>query len=186
VPLLLSGRLVPGVGYCWLMAQRTPLDPMLWEIERAVGAGFYYLAVSACLSLPAVCAALEQADGRSERDDYKAWFDENLSAKLTFLTADDCYSFRCGVLHQGRFGDLQHSVQRVLFVPPGPGTFVNCKFNDAYVCSVVEFCRIMTESVRDWYHANAADPNVRANVERLVRLHPNGIAPYFHGVPVIG
>jgi hypothetical protein len=44
----------------------------------------------------------------------------------------------------------------------------------------------MTESVRNWYHANAADPNVKANIERLVRLHPNGIAPYVHGMPVIG
>jgi hypothetical protein len=52
---------------------------MLWEIERALGAGFYYLAVSACLSLPAVYAALEQIDGRSNGEGYKAWFDTNRS-----------------------------------------------------------------------------------------------------------
>jgi hypothetical protein len=41
-------------------------------------------------------------------------------------------------------------------------------------------------AVRNWYDANEADQHVQANIERLVRLHPNGLVPYIVGMPVIG
>jgi hypothetical protein len=86
--------------------RRTPLDAILNEIDRALNGGFYYLAIMAAMTLPGICAALKSPDGRSGGREYKAWFDEKLAGKWSFLTADDCYSFRCGVIHQGQFGDL--------------------------------------------------------------------------------
>ena len=109
-----------------------------------------------------------------------------MSQKYSFLTGDDMYSIRCGVVHNGRCGDLKHNVARVLFALPGPGTLVNCQMNDAYVYGVVEFCKDFIAIVRKWYRDNESNTYVQANVPRLVQFRPMGLAPYVVGMPLIG
>lgn len=92
---------------------------------------------------------------------------------------------RCGVLHNGRFGDLKHNVGRVIFALPGQGTFVNCQANDAYIYSVVDFCRNFTNAVYRWFEANREDEILKANLPRLMQYRPNGLAPYMVGMTVL-
>ena len=95
------------------------MEMILKEIEAALAAKLYYLAVTLSLTLPDVCAALEAADGGTSSDRYKAWYTAHLGPTYgAMLTADDCCSLRCGVIHQGRFGDQQHQYSRVLFTIP--------------------------------------------------------------------
>jgi len=81
-----------------------PLEPLLDEVNVALSNGLYYLAVMLSLSLPDICAALERPDGRTNSEYYKKWYDKHLADKFDHLSADDCYSLRCGVLHQGKIG----------------------------------------------------------------------------------
>ena len=180
-------RLVRGRGYCWITEmKRTPLEDILAEIDRALDQGFYYLAVATVLTLPDLCVSLASEDGRSNGKGYVKWCNDNLGNEFAWVTGDDLWSFRCGVSHNGRFGDLKHNVGRVIFSLPFRGnTFTNCQMNDAYVYSVEDFCRNFMSAVRSWYAAHESDATLRKNLDRMVQYRPDGLAPYISGMPLL-
>jgi hypothetical protein len=169
------------------MAEGSPLYPLLNEINKAAATGMPFLAVAMTVALPDICVSLAAADGQTNGKKYKAWCNTNLPQdRLTFVTADDLYSMRCGVLHNGRFGDLKHNVARVIFALPNSGaTFVNCQMNDAYVYSVVDFCKLFTGAVYRWFEANKEDATITANILRLMQYREGGLAPYIVGPTVL-
>jgi hypothetical protein len=159
-----------------------PVEEILKEIEKALAANLHYLAIVMAVTLPDICAALESADGRSDTQRYKNWYDANMANYFGALTGDDLWSLRCGVVHQGRFGLAGAQYARVVFALPGSATFLNCIFNDAYFYSAEEFCRTAISAVREWITKKGEDPIVKANLPNLVRYHPNGLAPYAVGI----
>ena len=164
-----------------------PIEGILCEIEKALAAGLYHLAIVLAVTLPDVCAALESADGRSNTPRYKAWFESNMATRFSNLTADDCFSLRCGVVHQGRFGLAGSQYDRAVFLLPNPqgGRFRDCIMNDAYFYSADDFCREWLAGVREWVSKKGTDPQVAANSANLIRTHPNGLSPYVKGAAVI-
>jgi hypothetical protein len=130
--------------------------------------------------------ALELVDARSDTPRYKAWYDAHMSAKFPNLTADDCFSLRCGVVHQGRFGLVGSQYGRVIFLLPSErrNIWIDCVSNDA-IFSVEPFCREVMAAVRDWFATKENDPIVKANLPRLIRVRPTGLAPYIVGEPLI-
>ena len=132
--------------------------------------------------------SLASADGRSDGNRYKEWCLEHLSSSETIhLTGEDLWSIRCGVLHNGRFGDLKHNVARIAFVPAAgsAGNIFSGKVNDAYFCNVTEFCKNICDAVCIWYELNKGDPNVLENIPRLMQYYPQGLAPFIIGMPII-
>src|SRR5260370_6400022 len=63
----------------------------------------------------AICGALESANCRSGPLQYKAWYRYYIGAQYPFLTDADCYSLRCGVVHQGQLGLPGSRFDRVMF-----------------------------------------------------------------------
>jgi len=164
----------------------SPLYPLLNQINAAASGGLHLIAIGMAVALPAICASLAMENGRSQGKEYKDWCAANLTGpEFSFVTPDDLYSMRCGVLHQGRYGDLQHNVARVVFAPPNGASFTNCKFDDAYIYGVVEFCKNLCDAAFKWHEANKADPIVVANSKRMMQYYPEGLAPYIIGMPVI-
>ncbi len=166
---------------------QSPLFHLLSQINRAAENGFDLVAVSMAVALPDICVSLMSDDGLSDGVRYKGWCSENLNNEFfSYVTADDLYSIRCGVLHNGRFGDLKHNVSRVIFVPASiPGSFSNMKADDAYIYSTVEFCRQVNRAVVAWYEANHQHPNIVANIDRLMQYRPGGVPPYIVGGTVV-
>ncbi len=170
------------------MAEGSPFYPLLNEINKAAANGMPFLAISMAVALPDICASLEAPDGRTDRERYKAWCDSNLPReRFSFVTSDDLYSMRCGVLHNGRFGDLKHNVARVIFLPAdGRGNaFINCQMNDAYFYSVVEFCRAFTDAAYHWFEANRNNSIIESNLPRLMQYREGGFPPYIGGATVL-
>lgn len=168
------------------LSTEEPLAPLLSEINQAARSGMALLAVTMTMTLPDICSSLATEDGWTTRDLYKKWCEENLpEEEFGVLTPDDLYSFRCGVLHKGRFGDLQHNVDRVIFALPGRFTFTNCTLNDAYFYSVTIFCRNFTDAVAKWFEKHRDDPVVKANLPRLMQYRVNGLPPYIEGATVL-
>jgi hypothetical protein len=163
----------------------SPLYALLNEINRAATIGMPFLAVAMTAALPDICVSLISDDGRSTGEGYKQWCQDNLGSEFSFLTGDDLYSMRCGVLHNGRFGDLKHNVARVVFALPGTLTRVNCRADDAYIYSVADFCRNFTVAVYKWMEANRGNANVRANLPRLMQYRNGGMPPYIVGPTVL-
>jgi len=149
-------------------AEQYPLEQMLHEIEHALAGRFYYLAIVVTVTLPDVCAALESEDGKACPNRFRAWYDEHLAAALRPLTAEDCYSFRCGVL------------------PPDVLRGGPIRMDDVHAYNVVEFCDVFIGAVRRWFEENREHANLRANLPRLVQFRPDGMTPYIRGLPVIG
>jgi len=164
------------------------MDFLSEQIERALAAQLYYLAVVCALTLPDVCSALESPDGNTNGNLYKSWCDTWFTRSYQTLTSDDLYSMRCGVDHQGQLGHRHLQYSRILFTMPIPGRHIilhNNVINDALNLDAVIFCRDMVNAMSRWYVQKKDDARVRANLPRLIQLHPNGLPPYIIGVPVI-
>ena len=163
------------------------MQAIIGEVNRALEAELYYLAVMLSLSLPDICAALEAPTGETTRPQYMAWCDQWFTG-YPDLTSKDLYCLRCGVLHQGRLGHKGMQYARVLFTLPDivRGNYAHGNvMNDALNLDAITFCRDMVGCVMDWYAAKKGDANVVKNLSRLVQLHENGLSPYITGVPVI-
>lgn len=92
---------------------------------------------------------------------------------------------RCGVVHNGRFGDLQHTVKRVIFALPGQPTVIDGKFGDAYIYSVTKFCANFTKCVEIWFENNNSNSILIANLPRLMQYRIGGFPPYIGGMTVL-
>jgi hypothetical protein len=189
-------RLVYGLCWCWIIEpEPSPLEMIFNEIDAALNARLYYAAIAVSLSIPDICAALEcdqtdrKAFKRGNRKRYIAWFKANLGNQFFQFTAEDCYSLRCGVLHQGAFGDPDARYDRPVFKLPNQGTvheFISDHGGEtALVMETVIFCHQLIEGARRWLTKKADDPNVAANLPNVVRLRPRGLAPHIVGLPVI-
>jgi hypothetical protein len=162
-----------------------PFEHILREIEVAAKNGLPFLAVTMAVTLPDICQTLKSRDGRTDSKLYKDWCKENLGSEFSVLTPDDLYRMRCGVVHHGRYGGLQKSVARVLFLLPGGSTFVNCRANDAYLYSLIEFCNNFCQAARTWFEKNKNDVNVEKHIKLMMQVYPHGLHPYVGGTPVL-
>lgn len=163
------------------------MEVIIREIEAALDAGFYYLAIAVTLTLPDICSALESPQGRTSGPQYKAWYDNWLAAAYPMVTADDMYSLRCGLIHQGRFGQGNMQYDRILFTLPNPQRNIYHQniMNDALNLDAATFSRDMLQAVKGWYAAKQTDPVVQGNLPRLLQFYPQGLAPYMVGMPLI-
>lgn len=165
---------------------------LLQEIERALQARLYYLAIVTVVTLPDVCAALSSNDGESNGQRYRDWYNANVAPTLTWFSDTDCWKFRCGGVHQGRFGHRDMQYDRAIFLLPGPIQLCQGISRNnggiqesAYLYSADEFCRVFVGAARAWLLTKQDDPVVQANMQHLVQLRPNGLAPHIVGTPVI-
>lgn len=95
------------------------MELILKEIERALDAKLYYLALQASLTLPDICGALQSDNGKATGDKYIDWYDTyakepgNLS-----ISGKDCYYFRCSYVHQALTTHERSSYSRIIFLAP--------------------------------------------------------------------
>ena len=70
------------------------------EMERCEKAGAFWALLHLVLTLPDICAALEEAPACSNPNRYVEWCDENFPQNRN-ITSGDRYQMRNAVLHQG-------------------------------------------------------------------------------------
>ena len=164
-----------------------PMEATLQQIEKAIQAELYYVAIVMALTLPDICAALETENAYSGRDEYKKWYRENLAGKFPAMSDADCYSLRCGVVHKGNLGLKGSEFSRVVFSLPNSRriTMHNNIMNDSLQFDAVQFCHEIIASVRAWYNTHAGNENVQRNLPNIIQLRPEGLAPYIVGLPII-
>ena len=171
------------------------MDHLLDEIEQAVSAALWLLAVTGALLVPDVAAALGHPSGQTTRARYKAWWGESgLGAAYDgYLSADDAYRYRCSLTHQASGLHPEAHSGRVLFMPPGPVTVhkismgkIGPRQTNAVALDIRAFVADVVAVARGWLNANVDDPVVKRNLEASVRLHPTGLHPFIVGVPVVG
>jgi hypothetical protein len=158
------------------------------QIPRGLEANLHYLTLFATLAIPDICGAMQSDDGIATPQKYVGWFDEYVAHRYYgMLTGQDCYYFRCSLLHQGSSQHRRSTYERILFVEPTATTNV-------FHCNVVQgalnidiriFCMDMAAGGRVWLERVEHTDNYSRNYSRFMKRHPDGLSPYIVGVPVV-
>lgn len=178
------------------------LESILSEIEKALEAKLYYIAIAVSLSVPDICACLEldQSDPKSQHGvskRYTNWCDANLS--FDALSGLDLFYIRCGIAHSGHVYKNNSRYQRVMFMVPGglPGIPQEIVFNMAegvsfdgvdaedlrlggkmLIYDLSHFCGIIMAAARNWAASKKMDAIVQKNLPMLIRHRPDGLPPF--------
>ena len=164
------------------------MKDFLAQIKKGLDENLYFLSLFSTLAIPDLCGAMGSEKGEASPEKYKAWFDEHVAPKYNgFLSGNDCYFFRCSLLHQGSSQHPNNSYKRVLFVEPSATTnvFHNNIMNDALNIDVRIFCNDMITGAEEWLKENEETDLFKKNYDKFMRRYPNGLSPYIVGVPVI-
>ena len=162
---------------------------LLNQIQQGLEANLYYLSLFVALSMPDICGAIESKNGKATGKKYENWFDQYVAPKYNgFLSGDDCYKFRCSLLHQGGSQHPKNKYSRVLFVEPSTTTnvFHNNIMNDALNIDIHIFCQDIIDGVNQWLQKVENTDLYKTNYNKFMRRYPKGLKPYIVGVPVIG
>jgi hypothetical protein len=160
----------------------------LAQIREGLNANLYYLSLFSALTIPDICGAMNSENGEAKREKYIAWFDRYITPEYRgFLNGDDCYYFRCSLLHQGSSQEKRSSYRRVIFVEPSAAnTVLHCNvMNDALNIDVRIFCNDLVGAAEKWLEENENTDLYKKNHDKFMRRYPNGLPPYVVGVPVI-
>lgn len=178
------------------------MEHILNEIERALDAGLYIVALQSTLTLPGICAALESKKGNTDGHDgdaYEIWYNQNVRPQVQwFFSGADCYRYRCSLIHQAsahiRSGKPKKEYARFMSIYPCNGvTIDNCHFvgfdkgiKEGFIIDIPNFCRTMIQCVRLWEQKAKDKKYYKRNYKKLLQIHREGIPPYIKGIAVIG
>ena len=165
---------------------------LIQQIDRAMAANLYYVALLAALSLPDICGAMESDDGEATRKKFIVWFDRWVGPRYVVgdapsLTGEVCYYYRCSALHQGRAAHPRMGYARILFVEPGAARLIlhNNIINDVLNIDLRTFANDLLDGANAWLAQTEGTDNYHRNYPLFMQRYPNGLAPYIVGVPVI-
>ena len=161
---------------------------LLEQIRAGLKANLYYLSLFTALAVPDICGAIGSEDGQAGRPKYIDWFNRYVADKYRgYLTAEDCYLFRCSLLHQGSSQHPQSGYSRVIFIEPSATKLVvHCgDLNGALVIDVRRFCNDIIDGVKVWLKQYEETTLYKRNCGKFMSRYPNGLPPYIIGVPVI-
>ncbi len=164
------------------------MQDIINQIRAVNNSGVYYVALFSALALPDICAALESANGEASKAKFITWFDTYVACKYSGnLDGESCYYFRCSMLHQGSTQHARGRYSRIIFLEPSSNMiFHNNIMNDALNIDIRIFCEDICVSAESWWKAVSLRPDLQANFARSIKRHPNGLAPYISGIPVVG
>lgn len=162
------------------------MDDFLSQIEKALDNNLFFVALQSVLSLPDICGALQTDDDVRSKTRYMEWFDEYGKKYIRCqMTAEDCYNFRCSMLHQGSTvpspsNGKEAYYTRIMFVVDENCLYHNNVFFGALNIDLHIFCYGIMAGVREWQQEMERTQN--ANYMRkypvMVRTYLTGLAPY--------
>lgn len=175
-----------------IFPKRTKMRLLLSQIQAALSFNLYYVSLYAALAVPDICGAIDADDGLATRASYSAWFDRFVAPKYVILgrpslTGQDCYYFRCSLLHQGSAQNPKSRFSRIIFVEPTVGNVVmhNNIMDDALNIDVRLFCCDIVDGALLWLDKVEGTEKFERNSAKYMRRHPDGLPPYVVGLPVI-
>ncbi|MCX7974352.1 MAG: hypothetical protein N3B16_07605 [Candidatus Aminicenantes bacterium] len=162
---------------------------LLFQIKKGLFANLHYLSLFAALAIPDICGAIDSEDGQASKENYINWFDRYVAPRYQgFFTGEDCYYFRCSLLHHDPSLQPKSQFSRILFVEPTAiDTDVHCQVVEgALSLDVRIFCQDIIRGVEKWLEEKENTARYKINVAKFIRRYPEGLSPYIEGMPVIG
>jgi len=163
------------------------MEDYLRAVERSLESENWHAAISLALTLPDICARLEDPNTRNGKA-YLRWFEGNLLREFTrdaggrsviFLTGKDCYALRCAFLHAGSDDISDQNIREALtkFHFCTTGTHL-VRLNRALILDVREFCTTIVAAVRNWRDQFAGDEHIQARIKDLARVETGAFNPF--------
>lgn len=162
------------------------------EIQRCLNSKLYYSALVCALILPDTCASLSSPNGKTDSKKYKEWYSKYVQSSKNNYDSEDCYDFRCSMVHEGSTSRKKSKFSKILFIPPGSSmssghnNTIQIGANAVLWIDINIFCLEIVNGGRKWFRGIQQDENFRKNYQKLIKIHPNGYPPYMFGIPVIG
>lgn len=176
------------------------MDILIAQIRTAITARLYYVALQSALTIPDIAGALSSEDRRATGQRYAEWFDRWVRPVLLEkrnrenpLTGEQCYVFRCSMLHQGSSHRSNSAYKRIMFIEPG---YPNYQMHyvklggdtseSALLIQLDEFVEEMVIGCETWLREAVGTQPFENNYAVFARRHSEGLKPWVNGVPVIG
>lgn len=181
---------------------------LLDQIEESLDHKLYYLSLMAALTVPDIAAKLESTVEEKVGVRYTRWFNAyirhqtskrinkklnlELPLQLSQLTGEDCYYFRCSLLHEGSSESQRSSYKKILFVEPDSCNFQghNCthtsELGTYLLIDIKDFCIDIIEGAKEWLDKVEGSEPYKSNYEKFIKRYPGGFPPVVIGCPVIG
>jgi hypothetical protein len=174
------------------------LTPFLDQIKSSIAAGSYAPALLSALVLPDACGAVEypneEQPGRN-RNRYVRWYDrfvETVTDQEFTFSGSAAWKLRNGMIHETGLRFDEFGYDGVIFVPPGSigigvGLMrdVGPEKQSAFVLDLDQYVQRLLNGAEKWLQEIAGDELKQARLKSLVQLRPEGLSPFFIGVPVI-
>lgn len=159
------------------------MEDYIRQLRATYRYGLYYFSLFGTLSLIDCCAALNSPSGETSPTLFKEWFNKYLPqysstsfGSATSFSADECYKFRCRMLHQFRAeidaGSINRSVKsgKIAFAIGGT-TIHKCNFGGVYYLDIETFMEDVITGVERWTYDVRNVPHVEENRNKIVKVH---------------
>lgn len=142
----------------------------------------YYFTLFGTLSLIDICSALNSPSGETSARLFKEWFNKYLpqysstsSGSVTSFSADECYKFRCRMLHQFRAEIDADSMDRTvksgkIAFRTGTTKVHMCNFGGVYYLDIETFMEDVISGAERWTDDVKNVPHVEANRKKMVKV----------------
>lgn len=158
------------------------------QIRLSLDHNLYYLALFGSLAVPDICGAMSSRNGQASAYKYKKWFDDYFPStnKTPCINSEDCYYFRCSMLHQGSSQHPKGRYSRYIFIEnPNILMHGNVINNKMLNIDITIFCNSMLEGAEKWLQEYESQQVYQINFNKFMKRHPLGLQPYITGIPVI-
>lgn len=166
------------------------MEEYIRQLRATCDAELYYFSLIGCMTLIDTCAAINSITGETSKLHFKDWFNRYLPEYVNnnqfgdsiSFSADECYKFRCRLLHQGRTEmdavSMNTNVKsgKIAF-RIGTGTFHCCNFGGVFFLDIKTFMEDLIQAVFKWIEETKDILHVIQNFSQIIKttnLDPSG------------
>jgi hypothetical protein len=155
--------------------------------RAAINAGNLYAGLTIALTMPDVCASLEDPGPGKSKARFIRWTDKWAVPRFTsfvgpnktkhvFLDAEDLYQLRCSLIHSGSseiVADKRRAIRKAEFFDDSTGNHMN-QINDFLQLQASDFSRELFAAADEWDAAVACDEAIQRKKKKLLKIHTAG------------
>lgn len=153
------------------------------QLQKAYQDELYYFVLSGCMILIDTCAGLNAQNGETSKTKFQEWFTKYLSqynennkfdGAIRF-SAEECYKFRCRILHQSLSRIDTHSQEHqhkngIIAFSIGSATIHCCNFEGVYFLDIGRFMEDVINAVERWIDDTFEESYVQDNLNQMIKI----------------
>jgi hypothetical protein len=177
------------------------MEEIIKQIKIGLDNNLHLLCLNTTLALPDICGAIDRTSGEASGNSYREWYKHYVEPNYSYLSAKECYDFRCRMLHQARtspklpkgkkdkWEDIP-TYSHIAFAEPSNSS-INVRHTSIgdevgpRIIDVVQFIHAVLKGVELWMSERKGTPTFENNMNKSFKRHPQGIPPLISGVPCI-